>query len=309
MAGSKDSSHSEKTYIGDWAATESGILAFDRCMGALRLDMSKSLECFKSAFMPGCDWRPHGECEELRDFQCLDIGCGPGTFTREHLLPSLPAGCQMLVAADNSEAMLKTARAKSPHDKITFKYLDIVNDDCVASFIKDNGCFQMVFSFGALHWIQDQRNAVKNIAKLVAPGGECFVVFASNIILFDIYAGMMKSPVWGKYSEHIKKLVPVTHGMDVMTLRSYMASLVDDANLIPLTCEVFTPTLNLKVTAEEMADFYTTANPIYNLITDEQKEELKKFTRAFLDRLPTTSSGTLLVDLERLVIHAYKPRK
>ncbi|XP_077529619.1 uncharacterized protein LOC144142065 [Haemaphysalis longicornis] len=309
MANTKDSAHSEKPYIGDWATTDKGIQAFDRCLAALRLDMSITLESFKGAFLPGGDRPLQGDSGEQQYFQCLDVGCGPGSFTLEHLLPSLPAGFQKLVAVDNSEAMLETARAKCPHDKIVFKGLDITRDDDVTRFIEENGRFQIVFSFGTLHWIQDQCHAVKNIGDLVAPGGECFLIFASSMLLFDIYAGMMKSPVWSKYAEHVEKLIPVTHGMDVQRLRSYIANLVTDASLVPLACEVFTPTLDLKVSAEDMVVFYTTANPIYRLISDKQKEELKKFTRDFVDQLSKTSSGTLLVDLQRLVIHAYKPCK
>lgn len=53
--------------------------------------------------------------------------------------------------------------------------------------------------------------------------------------------------------QHVENLIPVTHGMDAQRLRSYIAELVTDANLVPLTCEVFTPTLDFKVTADDMA--------------------------------------------------------
>lgn len=307
MAETRDSCPQDKAFIGDWAVTGNGIRAFDRCMQAMRLEMSGILEGFKSAFLPHGDTLVNEGNGERQDGQCIDIGCGPGSFTLEHLLPRLPTGCQKLVAVDNSEAMLQAARAKSPHDKIVYKRLDISGDNDVARFVKENSRFQMVFSFGALHWIQDQHHAVRNIAKLMAPGGECFLSFASSMQLFDVYAAMMKSSSWSNYSEHIKNLIPVTHGMDIVSLRSYAASLVSGANLIPLTCEVFISSLDLKVTAEELTAFYTTSNAIYHLLSDEQKQELKKFTFECLDQMTDKSSGNLIVVSQRLVIHAYKP--
>ncbi|XP_077529532.1 uncharacterized protein LOC144141977 [Haemaphysalis longicornis] len=307
MEESRDFSLGAKVFLGDWAVTDNGIRAFDRCMQATRLQASATIECFKTAFLPHGGTHVDGGSGQRRDIQGLDIGCGPGSLTLHHLLPRLPAGFQKLVAVDNSEAMLEAARVKSPHDKIVYKRLDITVDEDVARFIKENGRFDMVFSFGALHWIRDQHHAARNIAELVTPGGECFLSFAPSMPLFDIYAAMLESPRWSSYSEHIKNLIPVTHGMDVMSLRSYAASFARAANVTPLTCEVLTSSLDLKVTARKLAAFYTTSNAIYHLLSDEQKEELKKFTFECLDKMTDQISGNLIIDSQRLVIHAYKP--
>ncbi|KAH7981248.1 hypothetical protein HPB49_022647 [Dermacentor silvarum] len=85
--------------------------------------------------------------------------------------------CQRLVAVDNSEAMLDFAREHRADPRIE------------------------VYSFLAIHWTADQRSAMRNIETLMAPGGECFLVFSDNIVLFDIFKAMMTQPRWAKYSD------------------------------------------------------------------------------------------------------------
>ncbi|KAH9364631.1 hypothetical protein HPB48_022953 [Haemaphysalis longicornis] len=88
----------------------------------------------------------------------------------------------------------------TPHRKIEYQNLDLMSDDEVAAFVREHGHFQRVYSFLTLHWITDQHHAVRNIEALMAPGGECFLVFSATIVQFDIYAALVESPRWQKYS-------------------------------------------------------------------------------------------------------------
>lgn len=57
-------------------------------------------------------------------------------------------------------------------------------------------------------------------------------------------------------------------------------------------------------------DFFVTSNPIYHLLSDMEKEELRNFTQEFLEELAKKSSGKLINESTRILIHAYKaPRK
>ncbi|XP_077531235.1 juvenile hormone acid O-methyltransferase-like [Haemaphysalis longicornis] len=123
------------------------------------------------------------------------------SFTFKYLLPRLPAWCEKLVGVDNADPMLEFARQNRADPKIEYKHLDLMVDNDVARFVKEQGQFEMVFSFQTLHWVCDQYQAVRNIATLLAPGGECFLQFSHTLVLFDIYSALLESPRWKKYSE------------------------------------------------------------------------------------------------------------
>ncbi|XP_077529526.1 uncharacterized protein LOC144141966 [Haemaphysalis longicornis] len=310
MEDTKGAKKNDKAYVGDWSETSDGAQAYARVTQPVKASTGAFLHFFAAAFHSSGPSPMDRKGNQRTRGQCLDIGCGPGGFTLNYLLPCLPSWCEKLVAVDNSEAMQQLAREKQSHAKVEHKYLDIALDDDVAQFCEREGCFEMVFSFGALHWIADQHQAIRNIEKLMAPGGECFVSFAGTMILFDLFASLMESPRWTMYSQHLRKVVPATHGMDKLALRSYTASLLDGLDLTPLACEVFSEKRVLDVTPDELADFYTTSNPIYHLLSDMEQEELAKFTQEFIQERVKKNSGKLTNESAHIIIHACKaPRK
>ncbi|KAL1441489.1 hypothetical protein MTO96_008461 [Rhipicephalus appendiculatus] len=62
------------------------------------------------------------------DFQYLEIGCGPGNFTTEALLPRLRP-CRRLVATDKSAAMVDYASSHFGQPDLVYDVLDV---DCDA---------------------------------------------------------------------------------------------------------------------------------------------------------------------------------
>ncbi|KAH9382889.1 hypothetical protein HPB48_023554 [Haemaphysalis longicornis] len=202
MEETKEAKRTNKVYIGDWAETSESGEAYARVTEDLRTAKGALLKFFAAAFLTSCPPPTDGERNEGARGRCLDIGCGPGGFTVNHLLPCLPVWCKKVVAVDNSDSMLQLAREKQPHPNVEYKHMDIAVDEDVARFYANEGCFDMVCSFAALHWISDHHQAIRNIEKLVAPGGECFITFAGSMLLFDFFAALMASPRWTKYSEH-----------------------------------------------------------------------------------------------------------
>lgn len=291
--------------IGDWAETAEGVQKYDIWMQAAAPTLAAILEKFNDAFLHPSEPPVYRDDDGRQRHQCLDIGCGPGSFTLKYLLPSLPPWCQRLVAVDNAPEMIAFAREKYAHPKIEHQMLDLAVDDQVAKFVLEQGRFQRVYSFSTLHWIADQQRAMCNIESLMAAGGECFVVFLSTIIMFDVYEALLQSPRWQKYSDLLKSFLPPTGAMDQVSLRSHAVSLVRAANLCPLACEVFhTPTVKIR-NAKEEADYLTSSNIIYRLLENDEKAELGKFIYDFLDGI----SKKTFVQKPRhiLVIHAYKP--
>ncbi|KAH9377700.1 hypothetical protein HPB48_020073 [Haemaphysalis longicornis] len=124
-----------------------------------------------------------------------------GSYTLNHLLPRLPPWCEKLVGVDNSEQMLEFARENNADPRIEYHTLDLMKDEDVVRVLLDQGPFQRVYSFFTLHWMADQVQALKNIETLMAPGGECLLIFSDTLVLFHIFAAMMRSDRWVKYSE------------------------------------------------------------------------------------------------------------
>lgn len=292
---------------GDWAETAQGVATYDRTTEAIMPSIGVILESFKDAFLQSTGTQTTGNDDGRKVKKGLDIGCGPGSFTVRYLLPRLPTWCQKLVAVDNAEPMLEFARKNRADPKIEYKSLDLMADDDVARFVKEEGQFDIVFSFLTLHWMPDQHHAFRNVAALMAPGGECFLVFTHTLVLFDIYVALMQSPRWKKYSEILKSFIPATHHMDAVALRSHAASIVKGANLVLLAGEVMRTSAAMQISIKEAADFYTRANPVHRLISEEEKKELRNFTYDFLDGLSKQDSGRRFKEQQQLVIHAYKP--
>ncbi|CAN7996017.1 unnamed protein product, partial [Ixodes pacificus] len=111
---------------------------------------------------------------DTSDYQFLDVGCGPGDFTRDCLLPRCPP-CRRIMAVDASEDMVQNAQEHFAHPKICYDVLDIGSKD-VFDFVERHGEFDRVYSFFCLHWMTDQETVLKNVAKLMKPGGGCLLL-------------------------------------------------------------------------------------------------------------------------------------
>ncbi|KAH7959771.1 hypothetical protein HPB49_013712 [Dermacentor silvarum] len=150
------------------------------------------LDSFEQAFLNTTDLNVGKALDEARtkeESQFLDVGCGSGSFTKKHLLPRLPPSCKRLVAVDNSDAMLKFAGENRADPRIEYRKLDIVAGR------------------GLSH--ADHRHALKNVETLLAPGGECFLLFSAGCLtVFDVFMAMMESPRWKKYSNTLKTPKP-----------------------------------------------------------------------------------------------------
>lgn len=270
------------------------------------------LDAFEQAFLNSTDVNVGKAVDEARtkeESQFLDIGCGSASFTKKHLLPRLPPWCKRLVAVDNSEAMLKFAGENHADPRIEYRKLDVVADEDVTRFVQAEGHFQRVYSFLAFHWIADHRHALKNVEALLAPGGECFLIFADCLTVFDVFMAMMESPRWKKYSDILLRVLPETRFLeDIDSLRLYLVNLVRATNLAPLACEVFRATGGVGLSKETALDFYTIVNPVYQLLIEDEKAELRKFTEDILKDLSKRRSGRPVKEHNLLVVHAQKPR-
>ncbi|XP_077538799.1 juvenile hormone acid O-methyltransferase-like isoform X2 [Haemaphysalis longicornis] len=296
-------------YISKYQAdeTKERVEMFSRAIEPLTRNVAATLQRFKGALLPHYEALQDGKQKHGRR-QCLDVGCGPGSFTVKHLLPCLPAWCETVVAVDCREETLRFARKNNAHSNIQYMNVGIESDEDVARFVAENGVFLLVTSFGMLHWVKDQQHAVRNIAKLVAADGECFIVFGRSLVIFDVCRALKQSPRWQKYSAALEGFIPPTHDMNFLDSRSYAESLVQGANLNVLACEVFDMPVDVTLTTEELADFYTEGNPFNRMISEEEKLDLQKFTYDFINEL-VKNSDKRIKRQQMLVIHACRSQK
>lgn len=104
---------------------------------------------------------------ELHGKRFLDIGCGSGL----HSLAALRLGAAEVVALDIDPDSVATAQhlleEHAPQQRWSVREASIFELDAEAL-----GRFDVVYSWGVLHHTGDMFRAIRNAARLVAPGGE-----------------------------------------------------------------------------------------------------------------------------------------
>ncbi|GAB83332.1 methyltransferase domain-containing protein [Gordonia rubripertincta] len=93
----------------------------------------------------------------------LDVGCGDGFITML-LADRLPDGS--VVGVDASHRMIERALARVPFDMLRVQFH--VDDVLALPFDQD---FDIAVSFNALHWVHDQGEALRQIARSLVDGG------------------------------------------------------------------------------------------------------------------------------------------
>ncbi|XP_054926380.1 juvenile hormone acid O-methyltransferase-like isoform X1 [Dermacentor andersoni] len=245
---------------------------------------------------------------QCADRQWLDVGCGPGKFTKNYLLPHAPSSLRRLVAADFSQAMLDHAARNHAHPKIAYRLLDIANDKAVSAFAAREGLFERVCCFLTLHWISDKAAALRNLEYLTAPGGECLVVFNPRVAPQQVLRAMIASGKWKRHEHVLKYALPESWEFyDVDTMVSKLEGLVASTSLVALSCEVVplqvgSPEIDLEVRA------LCAAIPIYPHMKKEGQVEVEEFVRNLaLQDGCVNFSVTGITHQLRCVIHARKP--
>jgi SAM-dependent methyltransferase len=99
----------------------------------------------------------------------LDVGCGPGTLTREIARRVAPG---TVVGLDADREMIRVAkdrRRPRPHENVTFRHGDIRHG-------RWDRVFDVVNAGRTLQWIPDAAGAVHRMARAAAPGGAVVVL-------------------------------------------------------------------------------------------------------------------------------------
>jgi len=97
----------------------------------------------------------------------LDLGCGPGQYMVH--LSQLGFDC---CGADISEEMLQIAREKIPASP----FVKWIHSDCRNVPVQDQ-FFDLILCIGVLEYLSDDLSALKEIGRLIKPGGGVILTF------------------------------------------------------------------------------------------------------------------------------------
>ncbi|XP_077531155.1 juvenile hormone acid O-methyltransferase-like [Haemaphysalis longicornis] len=223
----------------------------------------KAIDLLQMAFSP----------KATKRLQFLDLGCGTGDFTRDFLLPRcLP--CRRIVAVDSSEDMLSYARQNSAHTNIEFDFLNISED--VGNFVQKYGAFDRVYSFFCLNWVSDQREAMKNVSRLLAPSGECLLLFPAWSPTKMFWRKLAQMDRWNKFYEvTFEGYTPTSQDLDNDKERlSYLGDLVNGAGLVARTCEMLYVQHDYD-DLDEFIDMQVSLNPAASLLEPADQKCLR----------------------------------
>lgn len=113
--------------------------------------------------------------EELQpgpDDRVLEIGCGPGTWTRE-----VAQYCREVVAVDISESMIQSAQIYTEGLPVRFIHSDFLKSE-------PEGKFDKVFSARAIEYMEDWDLMARKIARLLRPGGTAVLITKTRLSIW-----------------------------------------------------------------------------------------------------------------------------
>ncbi|KAH6942630.1 hypothetical protein HPB50_008648 [Hyalomma asiaticum] len=215
--------------------------------------------------------------------QHLEIGCGPGGFTRSRVLQHcLP--CARLVATDKAPDMIEAARKTSSHPSIHYDVLDVEAGD-VEGFVKKYGQFDRIYSLLTWHFLGDQLKGYRNLRHLLKDGGECLVSACIESMFLNAWLDVFLMDKWRPFVPDPRQIFSNLTSFDCGKPHSMLASevrkLVTDAGLHCNDCQLYESRWDF-ADIEETLDF---AFMCFDSTARIPPEDLDEFRNAWRDRL------------------------
>ncbi|KAG0435264.1 hypothetical protein HPB47_018590 [Ixodes persulcatus] len=211
--------------------------------------------------------------------------------------------------ADKSEVLIQYAREHFAHPKICYDVLDIGSKHNVSDFVERYGEFDRVYSFFCLHWMRDQEAVLENVARLMKPGGECFLIFNASSPPMRFHKKLATMHRWEKYRKILEGPIPPSVGLETKEdLISYVKGLLKTAELTPKTCEVMTMEHKF-ASLEHLIDFQMAFNRLgRNIMEEERPLLLKDVTEECTKWWAEQEAGGSPLDGKVFMVRAHKPR-
>ncbi|KAK8762695.1 hypothetical protein V5799_026045 [Amblyomma americanum] len=237
--------------------------------------------------------------------QHLEVGCGPGGFTKRHVLDHC-SPCLRLVAVDKSSAMIDVAKKTSQHARIYYDVLDIEAGD-VESFAKKYGRFSRVYSFLTFHFLKSQKAGYVNVRRLLDDDGECFVTGCLESAILNAWLDVYIRKNWRMAIPDPRKVFCDMHYFyckkSPSELESQVRKLVADAGLNCLDCQVYQRNWEFP-DVQTALDFVFMCFDFEHQVPAEDLSEFREAWRETLTRMRTPTSTGSAFQFTFYTVHA-----
>lgn len=143
----------------------------------------------------------------------LEIGCGPGTWTRE-----IAPLCQEVVAVDISEGMIAEAQKNTRDLPVRFVHSDFLHAQL-------QGTWEKIFSARAIEYMADRDLLALKVAQLLSPGGTVVLITKTRR---SLWRGRMRLLYRSDHSSRAAKAHQTRRqGSGTRTVRQYLSSPAD----------------------------------------------------------------------------------
>ncbi|XP_072747976.1 juvenile hormone acid O-methyltransferase-like [Anoplolepis gracilipes] len=212
---------------------------------------------------------------------CMDIGCGPGDITKNILLPALNPNAVM-IGTDISENMIEFAEKAYGNEKLKFEVLDIQTTSLPEKYISK---FDHIFSFYALHWCYDIRQAFENIYRIIRPDGNILLMFVASHDTFEVMKILGHDSRFAPYIQDVRKYISPFN--DSACLRKELRKLLRSIGFEIYHCSLRETTYSSK-NANNFISSIMSIYPFLEKMPHNLKEEFQnEYKREFVKRKAT----------------------
>ncbi|CAG9854664.1 unnamed protein product [Phyllotreta striolata] len=199
----------------------------------------------------------------------FEFGMGDGRNVREALFPFMPENIKEYVGSDVSPEMVDHAKKTLSSPKASFIVLDICSEAIPEDLVNR---FDVVFGFFVMHWVQNTRQALQNMYKMLKPKGQLFLTYVDYVSTDEFYCSSSKHPKWRVYN-HERIISPYFNhpcAQDVYKKELSLAGF-----------QIVTYERTKKVyefpNKESFIGFCLSVNPILREVSTEDFEEYKQY--------------------------------
>lgn len=141
----------------------------------------------------------------------IDAGCGPGNVLTEVIYPVVKGKCARVYALDLSQEMLNYCEEKNRSLKgvaLDLVKMDVESEEDLRTFLENHGQVDHVIASFLLHWLMDEKVGLRNMWRMLKPGGDFFSVHFHTVITFLMHEHVQSSPKWGRYFKSLNLHTP-----------------------------------------------------------------------------------------------------
>ncbi|HEM6962622.1 TPA: methyltransferase domain-containing protein [Legionella pneumophila] len=224
----------------------------------------------------------------------LDVGCGDGLITSE--IAKIVSDGNIL-GTDISHKMIADASTSySEYENLRFIQYD-------AEKIPFRDQFDLVVSFNCLHWVKDQKEALKRILNAAIPNGKIALLFShKKSVYHNVIDSICSSEKWAQYFSSYsspRQYAPKEYYKDLLNELGLDISEIQESKMV----YKFESKGGLK-------GFFRSAGAQIKMIPDALKLEfLDDFANAYIKVVSEDDDGTIPLYFWCLEIVGTKPEK